>query len=182
RQEIVMFKSDLCQLTTRDYYTLQSLQENMFLNDELTRFILRNKLSNAVVSFPEDIPANVVTLNSRISYRVDEGLLENHVVANNEMRGLVGLTVISITRPRGLTLLGLTEGQSAIVGRASDVRETVRVEKVMYQPEAEEQRIRERRQRIEDMERSESNVVRLRGSRPAVTIGNDNDDPGPSAA
>ncbi|UXN66120.1 nucleoside-diphosphate kinase (plasmid) [Phyllobacterium sp. A18/5-2] len=181
-----MFKSNVCQLTTKDYYTLQSMQDSMFLKDELMRSILRDKLSNAIVTFPEDIPSTVVTLNSRISYRVDGGLLENRVIGNNDMRGIVGLTVISISHPRGLTLLGLAEGQSAVVGRTSDARETVKVEKVFYQPEAEARRVRERRQRIEETERGESNVFRLEDRalsvKGAADVGNDNDDRGPPAA
>lgn len=181
-----MFKSNVCQLTTKDYYALQSMQDNMFLNDELMRSILRDKLSNAIVTFPEDIPPGIVTLNSRISYRVDGGLLENRVIADNEMRGIVGLTLISITRPRGLTLLGLAEGQSAVVGRTSDARETVKVEKVFYQPEAEERRVSERRRRIEEIERDETNVFRIEDRslhiNGATNVGNDNDEPSPPAA
>ncbi|TXR47061.1 nucleoside-diphosphate kinase [Phyllobacterium endophyticum] len=181
-----MFKANVCQLTTKDYHTLQSMQEDMFLKDELMRSILRDKLSNAIVTLPEDIPPTVVTLNSRISYRVDDSLLENRVIAHNEKRGVVGMTLISITEPRGLTLLGLAEGQSAVVSRAPDAPEMVTVEKVFYQPEAEAQRLSERMQRIEEPERQESNVFRVQdrpfSSRRTRDLGNDNDDPGPPAA
>lgn len=181
-----MFKSSTCQLTTKDYYALQSMQDSMFLRDELMRSILRDKLSDAIVTFAEDIPSTVVTLNSRISYRIDDGPLENCVIGNSDMRGIVGLSLISITQPRGLTLLGLAEGQSALVGRTSDACEMVKVEKVVYQPEAEERRVRERRQRIEEADRGESNVFRLedrgRGVRGPADVGNDNDDPSPPAA
>ena len=181
-----MFKSNVCQLTTKDYYTLQSMQDDMFLKDELMRSILRDKLSNAIVTFPEDIPPTVVTLNSRISYRVNDGHLENRVIAHNERRGIVGMTLISITEPRGLTLLGLAEGQSAVVWRTPEASETVTVEKVFYQPEAEAQRVRERMQRIEGIERKQSNVFRVQDRALSVKRtmdrGNDNDNSGPPAA
>ncbi|MEP7453878.1 nucleoside-diphosphate kinase [Phyllobacterium sp. SB3] len=184
-----MFKSDFCQLTTKDYYTLQSMLDDMFLQDELMRSILREKLSNAIVTFPEDIPSTIATLNSRISFRVDNGLLESRTIASNAMRGVVGMTVISISNPRGLGLLGLAEGQSAIIGKSPGVQETVMVEKVIYQPEAEERRIDERREMIEENERMDSRLFRFK--KPAshikdpVNARNDNDgddEPDPSAA
>ncbi|MBZ9655808.1 nucleoside-diphosphate kinase [Phyllobacterium lublinensis] len=171
-----MFKSNACQLTTKDYYTLQTMQDDMFLKDELMRSILRDKLSNATVTFPEDIPPTVVTLNSRISYRIDNTLLENRVVAHNQKRGIVGMTLISITEPRGLTLLGLTEGQSAVVWRTPEAPETVTVENVFYQPEAEARRLRERMQRMEEAEREQSNMFQMRVR--ALALPTDRTDPG----
>lgn len=51
------------------------------------------------------------------------------------MRGLVG-SVLSITNPRGLALLGLAEGERMTFSRADGREETIWVENVVYQPEA----------------------------------------------
>lgn len=41
--------------------------------------------------FRDDIPANVVTLSSRVAYRVNDGPAETRIVAHDQMRGLVGM-------------------------------------------------------------------------------------------
>ena len=60
---------------------------------------------------------------------------ETRIVAHDEMRGLVG-SVLSITNPRGLALLGLAEGERMTFSRADGREETISVENVVYQPEA----------------------------------------------
>lgn len=131
-----MFKSDVCQLTTRDFTLLETMQDRWPSNDELMREILRVKLTETIVMFRQDIPPTVVTLDSQVTYRINGGRAETRTVADNAMRGLVGLTVISITNPRGLTMLGLAEGQSATLQRTGEAPETITIEKVLYQPEA----------------------------------------------
>jgi regulator of nucleoside diphosphate kinase len=131
-----MFKSDVCQLTTRDFTLLETMQDRWPCNDEMMREILRVKLTNVIVMFWEDIPPTVVTLDSQVTYRINGGPMETRVVADNAMRGLVGLTVISITSPRGLAMLGLAEGQSVVLQRPGGASETITIEKVLYQPEA----------------------------------------------
>lgn len=133
-----MFKSDVCQLTTRDFTLLEIMQDRWPSNDELMRAILQHKLTKAIVMFRRDIPSTVVTLDSHVSHRIDGGPAETRVVADDAMRGLVGLTVMSITNPRGLAMLGLAEGQSVTLQRPREAAETITVEKVVYQPEAAE--------------------------------------------
>ena len=133
-----MFKSDVCQLTTRDFTLLEIMQDRWLSDDELMRAILQHKLTKAIVMFRRDIPSTVVTLDSHVSHRIDGGPAETRVVADDAMRGLVGLTDMSITNPRGLAMLGLAEGQSVTLQRPGDASETITVEKVVYQPEAAE--------------------------------------------
>lgn len=85
--------------------------------------------------FREDIPANVVTLSSRVAYRVNDGTAETRIVAHDHMRGLVGM-LLPITNPRGLALLGLAEGQSISIPTSDGRLETLTVHEVVYQPEA----------------------------------------------
>ncbi len=126
-----------CLLTTKDYTILEVMLERCLGLDDPVRPILQEKLKSAVVVFADDIPTTVVTLNSRVAYRVNGGAAETRIVAHDDIRGLVG-RVISITIPRGLALLGLAEGQSFCFrddGRNGG-GETVTVQEVAYQPEA----------------------------------------------
>jgi regulator of nucleoside diphosphate kinase len=124
-----------CLLTTKDHTILEVMLERCLGLDDPLRPILQKKLRKAVVVFADDVLPTVVTLNSRVAYRVNGGAAETRIVAHDEIRGLVG-RVISITVPRGLALLGLAEGQSFHIRGRDGAGETVTVEEVAYQPEA----------------------------------------------
>ncbi|MER8613917.1 nucleoside-diphosphate kinase [Mesorhizobium sp. M0435] len=126
---------DSCQLTTKDYTILEVMQERRPARGDAFSTILQGKISSAVVVFREDIPATVVTLSSRVAYRVNDGPAEIRIVAHGDMRGLVGM-LLPITNPRGLALLGLAEGQSISISTADGGLETLTVQEVVYQPEA----------------------------------------------
>jgi regulator of nucleoside diphosphate kinase len=126
---------DSCQLTTKDFTILEVIRERHPIDDGPFSTILQRKISGAVVMFREDIPANVVTLSSRVAYRVNDGSAETRIVAHDQMRGLVGV-LLPITNPRGLALLGLAEGQSISIPTAGGSLETLTVHEVVYQPEA----------------------------------------------
>lgn len=183
---------DSCQLTTKDYTILEVIRERHPIRDETFSTILQRKISSAVVMFREDIPANVVTLSSRVAYRVNDGPAETRIVAHDQMRGLVGM-LLPITNPRGLALLGLAEGQSMSIPTADGSLETLTVHEVVYQPEA------ARRERLKLAGVAASGSYRLGGPGLRVVHRSDEphdeaqnkvaaafdagfDDPGPSAA
>ncbi|RWB66472.1 nucleoside-diphosphate kinase [Mesorhizobium sp.] len=126
---------DTCQLTTKDYTILEVIRERHPIRDETFSAILQRKISSAIVMFRDDIPANVVTLSSRVAYRVNDGPAETRIVAHDQMRGLVGM-LLPITNPRGLALLGLAEGQSMSIPTVDGSLETLTVHEVVNQPEA----------------------------------------------
>jgi regulator of nucleoside diphosphate kinase len=126
---------DSCHLTTKDYTILEVMQERLPACGDAFSAILQRKISSAVVMFREDIPATVVTLSTRVAYRVNDGPTETRIIAHNEMRGLVGM-LLPITNPRGLALLGLAEGQSMSIPTTDGGVETLTVHEVVYQPEA----------------------------------------------
>ncbi|MER8476117.1 nucleoside-diphosphate kinase [Mesorhizobium sp. M1163] len=130
-----MLNIDSSQLTTKDYTILEVMRERHPSRSETFSGILQRKISSAVVVFREDIPATVVTLSSRVAYRVNDRPAEIRIVAHDEMRGLVGM-LLPITNPRGLALLGLAEGQSMSIPTADGGLETLTVQEVVYQPEA----------------------------------------------
>ena len=108
--------SHACTLTTKDYTILEVMYERCLGRDDPLRPILEAKLSGACVMFREDIPPTVVTLSSRVAYRIDGGSAETRIITHGEVNGPVG-GVLSITLPRDLALLGLAEGQSFTIAR-----------------------------------------------------------------
>jgi len=183
---------DSCQLTTKDYTILEVIRERHPARGDTFSAILQRKISSAVVVFREDIPATVVTLSSRVAYRVNDGPVENRIVAHDQMRGLVGM-LLPITNPRGLALLGLAEGQSMSIPTADGSLETLTVHEVVYQPEA------ARRERLKLAGVASPDSYRLGGPGLRVVHRSDEphdeaqnkvaaafdagfDDPGPSAA
>ena len=187
-----MSNTETCLLTTKDYTILEVMRERDFGPGEAMSEILHRKLSRALVMFREDIPSNVVTLSSRVAYRVNDGPAEIRVVAYDEMRGLVGM-LLPITNPRGLSLLGLAEGQSMTIPTVDGDLETLTVQEVVYQPEAAR---RERKKLADgvaapDLPQPREPVLRVihrsdcvldEPARVLATYETGFDDPGPSAA
>jgi regulator of nucleoside diphosphate kinase len=130
-----MLDRERCLLTTKDFTILEVMLDRRLPTDATMPPLIRRKLDTATVVFREDIPIDVVTLNSRVSYRVGSGEAETRIVSHDELRGLVGFT-LPITHPRGLALLGLPEGHSITIPTADGGSETLTVEKILFQPEA----------------------------------------------
>lgn len=175
-----------CLLTTKDCAILEAMLDRCLGLDDPMAPLLRRKLSRAAVMFRDDIPATVVTLNSRVTFRVDDNPAETRVLAHDEIRGLVGLT-IPLTNRRGLALLGLSEGQSIALEKPDGRTETITVLQVAYQPEA--ARREEAQLRPQASERPFLRVVHRSDELPEApvrrrlaTADTDFDDPGPSAA
>ena len=97
--------------------------------------LLDQKLAQARVVDPREVPSNVVTMNSRVRYeRVDgSGSKEVSIVYPSEASPTVGR--ISVLSPIGVSLLGCREGDEPELGvRSSAAR--VRIAATTYQPEA----------------------------------------------
>ena len=124
-----------CILTPKDFAVLAAmLRRPDYLHPQIAA-LLRRKLSAATITHEDEIRPDVVTLNSRVRFRVDDGPVDERIVVHGEERGVPGMT-IPITIPRGLALLGLAEGQEVTVERECEPAETLSVEMVAYQPEA----------------------------------------------
>ncbi len=122
-------------LTERDYAILEAmLSRRAALGDPLAELIER-KLADAVVVSAGEIDAGIATLNSRVAFRIGELPAEERTLVRHEGRGAVGRGLPIDTR-RGLAILGMAEGEQAPVARRGGGHETLRLEKVLYQPEA----------------------------------------------
>jgi regulator of nucleoside diphosphate kinase len=171
-----------CLLTSKDYSILEVMLERCPLTESLLRAMLRSKVDSARVVFRDDIPPNVVTLNSRVRYRVNDAPAQTRLIGQDEVRGPVG-SLLPITQPRGLAMLGVAEGESYPVPSAGGDDDILQVLEVVYQPEA---AMRERCKlglansmpRIRLVHYASRPALQVASAGPAET----DHDPGPSAA
>lgn len=172
-------------LTTKDFTILEAMHDNPRVRQDLLLPLIRQKLAAAIVVFREDLPQGVASINSRVSFRVDNGPSDTRILSTGQLNAPVGMA-LPITTRRGMALLGLTEGQEVLLTSGEGLEERIMLEKVDYQPEAAR---RERQAPDSDVSLGQKKpLLRIvaggRGStgRPAATAGGSHDDPGPSAA
>lgn len=96
---------------------------------------LREELDRAAVFSPEDMPADVVTMNSRIRFVVEPAAkeMEMTLVYPRDFTGAPGQ--LSVLAAAGVAVLGLTVGQQIewLAPNGQTVR--ARIVEVTYQPE-----------------------------------------------
>ncbi|MGH6760675.1 MAG: nucleoside-diphosphate kinase [Phyllobacterium sp.] len=135
-----MFRKTPCLLTTKDFNVLEVMLERSMNARNPLQHMLQQKLREASIVFRDDIPPQVVTLNSRVKFRIDDGPKETRIVVQNELNNsLVGMTM-PITTLRGLALLGLMQGQSVSYELQDGAMETTHLDAVLFQPEAAQRR------------------------------------------
>lgn len=176
---------ETCILTTKDFTILEVMRDRCHGRDDPLAPILKRKIASAIVVFRDDVPANVATLSSRVTFIVDDGAPDTRVISHDRMSSSVGM-FLPITNRRGLALLGLIEGVEFILANDDGREERIRLEKVHYQPEA-ARREREAAKRSAAPTRGRPALRLVRGEFPEtgtrVPVGPDGfDDPGPSAA
>jgi regulator of nucleoside diphosphate kinase len=96
---------------------------------------LKHRMSTADIVSPEDIPRNVVTMNSRVRLRdIDTGKRQILTLADPFGISMFG-DRLSVAGPCGTALLGKRVGQIVEWKLGARTRR-FRIEKVIYQPEA----------------------------------------------
>ena len=162
-----MATEPLFQLTTRDHAILEAMLERHRGPHGPFARLLERKLRASAIAFREDIPPGVVTLGSRVGYRVDGRPAGPHLLVEDEADAGDALSIRTI---RGLALLGLSERAEIVVDLGEGVSETLRVEAVAQPPAPENTP-------------EDTTVVRFR-PRAAMPRhpGPEDDDPGPRAA
>ncbi|MBX3582875.1 MAG: hypothetical protein KF810_13360 [Rhizobiaceae bacterium] len=63
---------ETCFLTTKDFTILEIMQDRCLGCDDPLAPILKRKFESATVMFRDDIPTNVATLSSRVTFRVND--------------------------------------------------------------------------------------------------------------
>ncbi|MEW9835110.1 nucleoside-diphosphate kinase [Mesorhizobium marinum] len=176
--------TEICILTTKDFTILEVMRDRCDAGSPLAP-ILKKKLETALVVFRDDVPENVATLSSRVTFTVDGSEADTRILSHDAMSSSVG-TFQPISTARGLALLGMAEGEDFHLVDRNGREERIVLEKVQYQPEA-ARRARESVVAQADAAHRKSALRLIRGAfydqpavAPAGTSGGD--DPGPSAA
>jgi regulator of nucleoside diphosphate kinase len=172
-------------LTTKDFTILEVMRDHPLGRHDRLLELIRRKMCKAIVVFREDLPDGVASINSRVTFRVNDGENDTRVLSTGQVTAPVGM-FLPITTLRGLALLGLSEGQDIVLTNLDGVEERVLLEKVDYQPEA------SRRERqalgVEVAPNQNKPLLRVvssgvRQMRHPVSVNpTGHDDPGPSAA
>lgn len=124
-------------VTTRDRNRLYALLATQirFIPDAV-RAELERELSRAVVCAEDEIPPDVVTMNSRALFRADLGAEpQSRTLIYDDGHSILGGTV-SVTTATGMALLGLREGSRMPYANIDGERRVLVLERVAYQPEA----------------------------------------------
>jgi regulator of nucleoside diphosphate kinase len=176
---------ETCILTTKDFTILEIMLDRCLGRDDPLGPILKRKLEAATVMFRDDIPVNVATLSSRVTFCVNGRDPDTRVISHDRMTSPVGL-LLPITTARGLTLLGLSEGQEFAITNSDGEQESIRLYEVHYQPEA-ARREKEALERPAAPSSRRPNLKVIRGAfydQPGIVLLEPDgfDDPGPSSA
>ena len=137
-----MTRTTYC-LTTKDFAVLEvMLMRRRAFADPIVP-MLEGKLAESSVVSVGAVEPEVATLSSRVVFRVDDGPAETRTLLQGEASAPVG-SGLPVGTWRGLCLLGMTAGQSALVERPDGRSERILLEDVAYQPEAARRAVRER--------------------------------------
>jgi regulator of nucleoside diphosphate kinase len=97
-------------------------------------FLVRELLRSTIVR-ESQISAGTVTMRSRVEYCEDDGIPQVVTLVYPGERDLYD-DAMSILTPVGAALIGLTEGQAISYGAPDGTPKTIKVLRVLYQPEA----------------------------------------------
>lgn len=122
-----------CILSTKDHTILEVLYDRYRGRGDPLAFLLRRKLESAVVVFREDVPENVATLNSRVRFSANRDGAQTRIISYGTLQP-VGM-YIPITSPRGLALIGLSEGEEFRIPYRDGGIFQIELREVLYQPE-----------------------------------------------
>jgi regulator of nucleoside diphosphate kinase len=119
---------------------LALLSEEGHSTSRIVRRALTRKLWLATICASDAVPADVVTMHSRVIYRrhIGEPLEERRLCFNDE--NVPASSMLPILTPLGTAMLGLPAGSSASYEIDGGIRLILVVERVAYQPEAERRR------------------------------------------
>lgn len=129
-----MSKAPHIVVTERDAQRLESLLEKLPPDAFPGKAALETELERAEIVDPEKVPPNVVTMNSRIRFRVissdDEFTLTLVYPKDVDETG-----TISVLAPVGSALLGLSQGDQIEWPKPGGGTLKVQLVEILYQPE-----------------------------------------------
>ncbi|MDF1609325.1 nucleoside-diphosphate kinase [Hoeflea sp. YIM 152468] len=178
--------NEICILTNVDFTVLEFLRGRCQGADDPLASILKRKIESALVMAHSDVPGNVATLNSRVTFSVDGRDRDTRIISSARSESPASM-YLPVTNLRGLALLGLAEGHGFSFLNKEGIEERVLLEKVLHQPAMP----RQEKEAVEAVAKpaQPKPFLRLVGGtltdqapKPHTDPGGFDDDPGPSAA
>jgi regulator of nucleoside diphosphate kinase len=171
-----------CCLTERDVRLLDEAAAMHGGPDSAIGRAVAAKIRASAVELRDDVPADCVTLGSRVIFRVNGGEALSRVLVHWDMFFVPGLD-LSLATPWGITLLGLRIGHEAAAYWRDGTAERIVVEAIPFRPLT----ARRRAAPVKESRDAEARIVRLRERRAyrsaaAWAPGSGFDDPGPPTA
>lgn len=123
-------------ISSQDLHRLETMLENQSTLTPTMQH-LEDELARAEVVEPQDLPANVVSMNAKVLVVIAPATeaTEITLVYPHDFRGDKGQ--VNIVAPVGAAILGLAEGQEIEWPQPDGHMMKVKIEKVLYQPERE---------------------------------------------
>lgn len=123
-------------VTSQDHQRLYALAANKAARSSETFEALAYELERARVVEPAEIPANVVTMRSRVVIREKGSQRDQIYTLVYPGEEDIAIGYISILTPLGAALIGLSEGQSLSWTTRDGRTKELTVHNILYQPEA----------------------------------------------
>lgn len=127
-----------CILTQSNAALLHKLFEAQQQRNSLFARLVKSKLDNAQIRSEYDIPDDIVTLDSRVTYSVNAAFTDTRIISAHNSSNIVGLS-LPVTNLRGLALIGLRQGQYFTLVQPDHSADRLYVEKIQFQPETHRQ-------------------------------------------
>jgi regulator of nucleoside diphosphate kinase len=127
KPKIVLSSIDAARLTS----LLESLPDDEFpVRDELEA-----EIAHADIVEPQDVPPNVVTMNSTVQFRMKDSDKSFFLTLVYPKASEPNGGTVSVLAPVGRALLGLTQGDEIDWPRPDGGMMRLRIENILYQPE-----------------------------------------------
>ncbi|MGX8011409.1 nucleoside-diphosphate kinase [Mesorhizobium sp. ORM8.1] len=171
-------------LTAKDFAVIEAMLMRRRAFADPIAPMLERKLAESRVIATGSVESDLATLNSRVTFRAGGGSSQTRTLLQAETSAPVG-SGLPVATWRGLCLLGMRVGQSALAERPDGPAEEVLLEDVAYQPEAAlraaQDRAAERSRHVLTLVHSAPTGDWPLGGRGKIRQ-TEGDDPGPSAA
>jgi regulator of nucleoside diphosphate kinase len=123
-------------MNSLDVERLERLLELPELAGSPAAAALQKELDRADVLDPANMPADIVTMNSRFTCRTQEDGVERELTLVYPDQADMDAGKVSVLAPVGMALLGLRIGQSIQWPGPDRTMLTLQVMRILYQPEA----------------------------------------------
>ncbi len=128
--------SETIYITEKDYWRIKSLFEHYSAHD-FDKENLEIELERASILADNEVPPNLVTMNTRLRFKKMLSGEERVVTLIYPSANMPSDNVISILSPLGIALIGLSLNQEINYQFSNNKLERLKILEILYQPEAE---------------------------------------------